>query len=324
MVVLPGLSRRTAIVGAFAAVGARAAGLPPPDVCTSRVSVAASTSDIASLVDSVGGALVQVRTMAPPMADPESFEPRASDLALVARAALVVRVGLGYDHWLEKLLERRDRGLPGRPGSVVDLSSGIPLLEVVGRNPFSQDNHGHGIANPHYWLDPANATTMTATIGEALARASPAAGKAALENRRRFLEQLHLKMDAWTHTLAPFRGAAVLAYHNSWPYFARRFRLNVVGFIEPREGVTPSVAHLANLIWQARRNNVRAILQTTSEPKQFSETVAARLGVPLIHLAPAVGSVPEADDYLGLIDYNVNALARGLGAAPLKARHAIG
>lgn len=310
-----GLTRRTAIAGALAALGAGAgaAGLPPADVCTSRLRVLAATSDLASLVDSVGGELVQVRTMAPPTANPESFEPRASDLALIANAALVVRVGLGYDHWLEKLLERRGKG---GPGSIVDVSRAIPLLEVVGRDPFSRDNHAHGIANPHYWLDPANSEAMTATIGEAIALASTSslAGQIVLENRQRFLKRLRLGMDAWTRILAPFRGTAVLAYHNNWPYFARRFRLNVLGFIEPREGVTPSVAHLASLLSQARRNNARAILQTTAEPTQFSETVAARLGIPLVHLAPAVRSVPEAEDYLSFIDFNVDVLARALGA----------
>lgn len=309
-----GLTRRAAIAGALAAVGARAAELPLVDVCTSRIRVAATTSDLASLVTSIGGDLVQVRTIVPPMGDPESYEPRASDLALIANSQLVLSVGLGYDHWLEKLLDRRGRGLAKEPGLVVDVSSEIPLLEVVGRNPFSRDNHGHGIANPHYWLDPANAETMTATIGEALATFPSVAAATVLENRQHFLEQLRLKMNAWAHTFAPFRGVAVLSYHNSWPYFARRFRLNVVGFVEPREGVAPSVAHLASLLSQARQANVRAILQTTNEPKQFSQTIAARLGIPLVQLAPAVGSVTQAEDYLGLIDYNVNTLARVLGA----------
>lgn len=310
-----GITRRTAIAGALGAAGVRAAERPPADVCTSRLRVVATTSDLASLAASIGGDLVQVQAIVPPMADAESFEPRASDLALIAGAALVLKIGLGYDHWLDTLLERRGRtGLGGASGPVVDVSAGIPLLEVVGRNPFSRDNHAHGIANPHYGLDPANARTMTATIAEAIAGVSRLAAEAVLDNRQRFLEQLRLGMDTWTRTLAPFRGAAVLAYHNSWPYFARRFHLNVVGFIEPREGVTPSVAHLASLLSQARRNKVRAILQKTSEPKQFSETVAARLDIPLVQLAPAVGSVPQANDYLGMMDFNVNALARVLGA----------
>jgi len=310
-----GVTRRAAVLCALTAVGAYARALPS-DVCTSRMRVVATTSDLASLVAAVGGDLVRVQTLVPPLVDAEAFEPRASDLALIADAALVARIGLGYDHWLEKLLERRGRmGRPAQPDSVVDASSGIPLLEVNGRDPFARDSHAHGLANPHYWLDPANAETMTATIGAAIASVSRAAGESVLENRRLFLKQLRQRMDAWAQALAPFRGAAVLAYHNSWPYFARRFHLNVVGFIEPREGVTPSVAHFASLLSQARRSNVRAILLKTDEPMRFAETVAARLGVSLVRLAPAVGSVPQANDYLGLMDYNVNTLAGALRAA---------
>lgn len=311
-----GITRRAVVAGTLTAVGVRAGELRP-HASASQLRTVATTSDLASLVAAVGGELVEVQAVIPPFADPESYEPRASDLALIADAALVVRVGLGYDHWLEKLLGRGGRtGLPRDPDSVVDASSGVPLLEVNGRDPFAQNNtHAHGMANPHYWLDPANAETMTATIGAAIARRLPSGAEAVLENRNRFLERLRHGMDAWAQTLAPFRGAAVLAYHNSWPYFARRFHLNVAGFIEPREGVTPSAAHLASLLAQARQSTVRAILQKTNEPRRFAEAVAARLGVPLVQLAPAVGSVPQAGDYLGLMEYNVNTLARALGAS---------
>jgi ABC-type Zn uptake system ZnuABC Zn-binding protein ZnuA len=309
------LTRRAAIASALFAAGARAAEFLPADACTSQIRVIATTGDLASLAASVGKDLIQIRTIVPPMAESESYEPRSGDLALIASAALVLRVGLGYDHWLDKLLERSAQSLAAKRGLVVDVSSDIPLLEVVGRDPFSSDKHGHGIANPHYWLDPANARTMTATIANAIARVSPLAGEPAFENHRKFLVKLAGRMTSWAQTLAPLRGAAVISYHNSWPYFARRFHLNVVGFIEPREGVTPSVAHLASLISRARQDKVRAVLQTTNEPRQFSETVAARLGVPLVELAPAVGSVPRAPDYLALMDYNVDVLSRALGAA---------
>ena len=60
--------------------------------------------------------------------------------------------------------------------------------------------------------------------------------------------------------MAPFAGARLIAYHNSWPYFARRFRLDVIAFIEPKAGVSPSPAHLAQLIAEGRKADARAIL----------------------------------------------------------------
>jgi ABC-type Zn uptake system ZnuABC Zn-binding protein ZnuA len=294
-------------VAAFASTASatQARPLAPP------MRAVATTSDLASLIAPVAGELVRVRTIVSPQADAEAFEPRASDMATLADAALVVRVGLGYDFWLDRLLARvpRSEGLV-----IVDASLGIPLLEVKGRDPFARDGHAHSLANPHYWLDPANAETITASIGAAIVQRSPGAKELVLSNRRQFLARLREAMVGWEERLAPYRGAAVLAYHNSWPYFARRFRLNVVGFIQPREGVTPSAAHLASLISLARRSNVRAILQKSNEPTRYSQSVSQHTGAPLVLLAPGVGSVPQASDYLSLIEHNVDTLARALWA----------
>ena len=117
----------------------------------------ATTGDLASLAQAVTGDLAQVETFIPPATDPEAFEPRPSDLARLRGASVVVRVGLGYDHWLDKLLSTHGDAALNRGGAgYVDASLGIPLLEVKGSSvdPARQDGHAHGLANPHYWLDP--------------------------------------------------------------------------------------------------------------------------------------------------------------------------
>jgi ABC-type Zn uptake system ZnuABC Zn-binding protein ZnuA len=291
--------------------------LLPVPAAAAQIVVVATTSDVASLVKAVGGDLVQVKTIIPPTIDPEAFEPRASDFATLADADLIVRVGLGYDFWIDRLTERLQRPELQQGGlRSLDASTGVPLLEVGGRDPLAQDDgHGHGMANPHYWLDPINAETVTATLAAGIIRLAPGARQTVEANRNQFLATLHQRLAAWTKQLAPYRGAAVLTYHNGWPYFARRFRLNVVDFIEAKEGVPPSAAHLTVLISEARQSGVQAILQTPYEPKRFSDMLSARTGVPVVTLAPGVGSVEQAKDYLSLMDYNVGALTRALALA---------
>ncbi|SPP97059.1 Periplasmic solute binding protein [Bradyrhizobium vignae] len=280
---------------------------------STRIVVVATTSDVASLASAVGGDVIEVKTIVPPGTDPEPFEPRVSDLSTLSDADLIVRVGLGYDLWIDKLIIQLHRPeFQAGGGRLVDASIGVPLLEARGRTPVTEDGHAHGLGNPHYWLDPANAETVTATIAERIIRLMPAARDTIVANRNRFLATLHERIVAWMQRLAPYRGASLVAYHNSWPYFARRFHLNLVGFIETKEGVAPSVAHLSSLIAEMGQNGVRAILQEAYEPKNFSEMLSARTGAPLVVLAPTVGSVPEARDYLSLMDFNVGALARTL------------
>lgn len=276
----------------------------------------ATTSDVGSLAAAVGGDLVRVQVIVPPGRDPEGFEPRPRDLLILRDAALVVRVGLGYDFWIDALLARLGKPELERGGAgSVDASTGIALLELRGRSPVApQDGHAHGAANPHYWLDPLNAETMTAAIAEGMIRVDPGLREPVTANRERFLAALHARLAGWSQALAPFEGAAVLAYHNSWPYLARRFRLNVVGFIEPKEGVAPSPAHLAALLGVARESRARAILHEAQQPQEASTLLAGRAGIPVAVLASSVGALPEATDYLALFDYDIGVLARALAA----------
>jgi len=299
---------RAGILGLIAAATMLAAA---PTVAALRV--VATTSDMAALVAVVGGELVAVETLVPAATDPEAFEPRPADIDRVRRARLLVRVGLGYDAWLEPLIAKIGDARLARGGDgYVDASVGIPLLEVRGQGVSDDNGHAHGAANPHYWLDPANARIVTAAVAQALMHELPDERARLDANRRRFLVELDARLERWTAALAPFAGVKLIAYHNSWPYLARRFRLDVVGFVEARPGVAPSPSHLAQLIAEGRKSRVRAIVHEPYEPEEASRFVADKLAVPVVRLATSVGSLPHIDDYLALIDFDVAALARAL------------
>jgi ABC-type Zn uptake system ZnuABC Zn-binding protein ZnuA len=280
--------------------------------------ILATTTDLASLARSVAGDLAHVEGMIPPGADPEAFEPRPSDLAKLRGASVVVRVGLGYDHWLDKLLMTHGDAAINRGGAgYVDASVGIPLLEVKGRtlDPASSGAHAHGLANPHYWLDPANTEVMTGAIAEAIIRVAPATAEKIRAQRSEFLARLNTSLARWEDLLGPHRGAKLIAYHNTWPYFARRFRLDLVDVIESKEGVAASPARLAKLASIIREQKVRVILHEAFEPDDASQLLARRSGAVVIKLAPSVGSLPEATDYVSLFEYDVATLARALSTA---------
>src|SRR5438067_12984016 len=233
--------------------------------------IVATTSDLACLAQAVAGDLAQDETIVPPATDPEAFEPRPSDLARLKGASLVIRVGLGYDDWLNKLLTMHGDAAVNRGGAgYVDASVGIPLLEIKGSQldpAAARDGHAHGLANPHYWLDPANAKAITGGIAEAIMRMAPASSEKIIARRDDFLADLKRRLVAWDRQLAPYRGARLIAYHNTWPYFARRFRLNIVDAIEVKEGVAPSPARLAKLAASMREQGIRVILHEPFEPE---------------------------------------------------------
>jgi ABC-type Zn uptake system ZnuABC Zn-binding protein ZnuA len=274
-----------------------------------RIRVVTTTTDLRSLTEAVGGNLVEAISLVPPNFDAEEYQPKPQDALRMKRARLVVRVGLDYDLWFDRLLESAaTRELRRGGAGYVDASFGIAPLEVRGLAIGPGDGHAHGSGNPHYWLDPKNAEFITANIMEGLARIDPAHAGNFEANRQAFLMRLSAKLTEWEARLAPLRSMPIIAYHNSWPYFARRFRLDFADFLEIKPGVPPTPSHLAGIIEKMRAGSARLVVREPHEPERDAAFVAARAGASVVVLAASVGALPGAADYLALFDTDVAAL----------------
>ena len=276
--------------------------------------VVTTSTDLKALVEAVGGERVKVESLAPAVHEPHAVDVKPGQLARLRSAALLARVGLDHEPWLTRVraVVNDPRFAPGGPGDL-DLSRGVELVQVeTPKIRSDRAAHVHGFGNPHYWLDPANARVMTQSILDALARLSPDGREAFTANRTRFLERLDAGLARWTAAMAPYRGARAVAYHDSWPYFARRFGLAIVATVEPVPGVPPSAASLAELTAGMKDARVRLLIVEPSASQAIASRVAAASGARVVTLIPSVGGDPEARDYLELFELNVRRLTEAL------------
>jgi ABC-type Zn uptake system ZnuABC Zn-binding protein ZnuA len=287
---------------------------PTPAWAEDRIGVVTTTTDLRSLTEAVGGDLVEAVSLVPPNFDAEQYQPKPQDALRLKNARLVVRVGLDYDLWFDSLLNAAAARELRRGGAgYVDASFGIAPLEVRGVAIGPGDGHAHGSGNPHYWLDPENAGFITANIMEGLARIDPAHTKTYEANRQAFLARLSAKLTEWEAKLAPLKSMPIIAYHNSWPYFARRFRLDFAEFLEIKPGVPSTPSHLAAIIDTMRSRNARLVVREPHEPERDVAFVAAKTGASVVVLAASVGAMPGATDYLSLFDTDIAALLDAAG-----------
>src|SRR5437868_9955806 len=202
-----------------AALVAACIGLASPGLAQDRIQVVTTTTDLRSLTEAVGGDRVAAVSLAPANMDAEDYQPRPQDALRLRNARLMVRVGLDYDLWADRLLAQAGKPELGRGGpGYVDASFAIAVLELRGMSVGPGDGHAHGSGNPHYWLDPKNAEVITGTILETLARIDPANAPSYEANRRAFLVRLQSKLAEWEAKFAPVKAMPFVAYHNSWPY----------------------------------------------------------------------------------------------------------
>jgi ABC-type Zn uptake system ZnuABC Zn-binding protein ZnuA len=291
-------------LGFFLLWAASARGAEPLPVVT-------TSTDLKALVEAVGGERVRVESLAPPLHNPHALEVKTSQLSKIKRASLLVRIGLDHEPWLGRALRTlSDRRFVRDSPNYLDTSKGIQLLQAeTPRVRADKGEHVHGFGNTHYWLDPENSKPISAAILEAVARLAPGERRYFEANRKRFLDQIDERLKIWLRAMARLKGTRVVTVHETWPYFAQRFGLVVVGVVEPTPGVPPSPSYLASLIQKMRASGVALLIAEPYSNASVVSQIAAQSGASAITLIPSVAGDPEASDYLSLFDLNIKRLS---------------
>jgi ABC-type Zn uptake system ZnuABC Zn-binding protein ZnuA len=306
---------------ALALLAVAVAGWPGSGPAADVLRAVTTTTDLRALVETLGGDGVRVESLLGGAQPPHVFDAKPQHLASLRAADLVVRIGADHDAWLDRLLRQagNPRLVRGQAG-YVDTSRGLELLEPAPRT-GAPGGHVHAFGNTHYWLDPANARPMTATLAAALAALAPAEAERLAARRAAFLVRLDAGLARWTAALAPYRGVRVVAVHDSFPYLAHRFGLTVAATVEREPGVAPPPAHLAHVVAEMRRRAIRLVLTEAWLPDDLARRVAEAAGGMVVRLPTSVDSGSGTGDYLALFDEITRRLVAALAATAAPVAH---
>ena len=279
-----------------------------------KLKVVSATEDLASLTREVGGDRVDVTAIGKGYQDPHFIEPKPSFLLLLKNADLLEVVGLELEiGWLPPLLDqgRNPRIRPGSAG-YLDVSNGAVILD----HPTGAVNRSmgdvHPMGNPHYWLDPANAVRIAIQIQRKLAELRPADAPYFAQRLNTFKVRINDANKRWLAQMAPFKGAKIITYHNSWPNFTQHFGLTVVDHVEPKPGIPPSPTHTLEVMQAVKREGVKVIVMEPYFDRKTPDSIGERTGAKVVVLFPSVGGKPGLDDYFKLFDYDINELVKAL------------
>ena len=282
-----------------------------------QLRVVTTTEDLAALAREVGGDHVTVTALARGYQDPHFVEPKPSFILAVNRADLLIAVGRELEvAWLPTLISsaRNARVQPGAPG-FLDASQNVRILDIpVGQVTRAMgDVHSQG--NPHYWLDPNNGRRIAQAIRDRLSQLRPADAAHFAARYAAFDQRLAAAEARWDAAMAPYAGVKVVTYHRSWPNLMERWKLNVIGYVEPRPGIPPSPSHTLQLISEMKAQQVKLIIVEPYFDRKTPQAIAAQVGGVVLDLAPSVGAQPRITDYIGLFDHNIEALSGALRTA---------
>ncbi len=293
---------------AVSAGAARAAGV---------LKVVATSEDLASIAREIGGDKVAAEALGKGYQDPHFVEPKPSFILKLVNADMLALVGRELEiGWLPPLItQSRNPRIQFGAAGYFDASLNVKILEIPTGQITRAMGDVHPAGNPHYWLEPGNGRLIAQAMRDKLGELSPADKAYFVQRYADFDRRLAEGERRWDAAMAPFKGTKVVTYHRSWPNFAERFGLEVMGYVEPKPGIPPSPSHTLDLIADMKRDNVKVILVEPYFDLKTPQSIARETGAQVLVLSPSVGGVPEATDYIKLFDYDINMLAAALKKA---------
>ena len=276
-----------------------------------KVRIVSSTTDIADIVKIIGGDHVTVTSIARGNQDPHYVEILPSYMVKVRKADIYFMVGMELDLWAQQIID----GSRNRKVMVVDCSVEINKMEV----PTGQINASmgdiHRFGNPHYWLDPVNGKLIARMVAEKLINHDSKNAEQYQSNLTQFENDLNSAISIWTKRFSDLRNKNIIFYHNSWPYFSKRFGLITVGFLEPKPGITPSPSQLNQVINQIKENEIEVIASESYFSDRAPKFIESKTNVITVKLAQSVGAIEGADSYINLFETNLLILAKAYGVS---------
>jgi len=291
--------------------------LSPTLAHAKKLNVMTSTTDMAALTQEVGGDKVNVDSIAKGYQDPHFVEAKPSFLLKLRQADLLISVGLQLEiGWLPPLITQS-----GNPriqvgaGGYLDASQFAQILEIPQGTVTRAEGDVHPLGNPHYWLDPDNGRRIAKGIAGKLGDLDP--GDAAYFQQRfqDFDKRLSAAEQKWDGEMKPYRGRKVVTYHRSFPNFAQRFGLDVIGYVEPRPGIPPTPSHTLELIQLMKRENAKVVLVEPYFDLKTPQSIGRATGAQVIVYLPSVGGEKQVTNYFELFDYDINLLTKAFQAA---------
>jgi zinc/manganese transport system substrate-binding protein len=305
------MSIKTSVAGAIAAALLAAS---VPARAQGKLNVVTTTEDLASIAREVGGDHITVESIARGYQDPHFVEAKPSFILKLQKADLLVAVGRELEiGWLPPLIQQsRNSKIQVGAQGYLDASLGATILEIPSGNITRAMGDVHPLGNPHYWMDPENGKRIAKEIADKLSELRPGDRPFFDQQLTSFTTRLDTAGKRWLAMMAPYKGTKVVTYHRSFPNFAERFGLDIVGYIEPRPGIPPTPQHTLDLINEMKRLQVKLELIEPYFDLKTPNSIARETGAIVLVMPPSVGGVKEVTDYFKLFDYDINLLIEAI------------
>lgn len=228
--------------------------------------VVASIAPVHSLVSSVMAGVGSPDLLLPGTVSPHAYHLKPSDAKMLEQADVVFWIGPALETVLAKPIET----IAVRSVSVQLMDA--RAMKILSRREGgvfghgSEEDHNEGDADPHIWLNPANAIVMLFVISETLSEIDPEHAGTYRTNAIAAIERIKALDMRIDQNLNDVRTLPYVAFHDAYQYFEERFGLTPLAVVSIDPDHTPGARRIGEIREAVQRSGATCVF---AEP-QFS------------------------------------------------------
>jgi zinc/manganese transport system substrate-binding protein len=271
--------------------------------------VFATVPEWGALAQELGGDKVKVYVATTALQDPHRIEARPSLIARARSADLIVATGAELEvGWLPLVLQQTGKSASG-PG-YFEAAAYVQLLDKPAKLDRAEGDV-HPFGDPHIQTDARNIGKVATALAQRLGEIDRANASFYAERLRDFQARWDAALTKWERQAAPLKGVPVVVQHKGFTYLARWLGLREIAALEPKPGIEPTAAHLAQVLSTLQKQPAKMVIRAAYQGDQSSQWLAQRTKIQIVTLPFTVGGTPGARDLFGLFDDTIDRLLKG-------------
>ncbi|GAB2889875.1 zinc ABC transporter substrate-binding protein [Uliginosibacterium flavum] len=275
------------------------------------LNVVACEPEWAALTQELAGDKARIYSATTALQDVHHIQARPSLIAAVRNADLLACTGAELEIGWLPVLQRQSGNAKvqtGQPG-YFEAAAYVRKLEIPTRLDRA-DGDVHAAGNPHIQTDPRNIALVADALAKRLAQIDPPNAAYYTARQADFAARWKTAMARWEKDAAPLRGTPIAVQHKAFPYLEDWLGLKQVATLEPKPGVEPSSAYLAEVLTRLQQTPAKLIIRAAYNDARSSDWLAERAKIPVVVLPFTVGGNAQAKDLFALFDDTIARLLK--------------
>ncbi len=231
------------------------------------------------------------------------FQIQPEDMKNIEKANAFIINGVGMESFMDKITNE----LPNL--KVIDSSVDIELLKS---KEYKHENHKHSEYNTHIWVSISNYMKQVENICDSLINLDPYHESEYKKNTEIYLKKLNKLRDDMSNAINSTSKKDIITFHDSFPYFAKEFGLNIVEVINGESGSEPNAQEISSIIKIIQNSDVDALFVEPQYPLTTANVISSETNLKIYTLDPAVTGDANLDSYIKTMYANLNVLKEAL------------